>query len=133
MLVQAFGVLAAAPAVLLCGQTHSLLWLVVALIAWGFFKGLYDANIFAAIFDVIRPEARGTAVGFMNMVGWLLGGTSAPVIVGFLAERYGFRLAISSSALVYLAAGVLLIAAGLAFAKLSGQRSGERRSAEFTS
>jgi MFS family permease len=117
MLVQALGVLGAAPAVLLCGQAAAIPWLIVALIAWGFFKGLYDANIFAAVFDVVPPEARGTAVGFMNMVGWLGGGATAPVIIGFLAEHYGFRLAISSAAIVYVAAGAFLGAAGLAVAR----------------
>ncbi len=123
MLVQAIGVLGGAPAVLLCGQTHSVLWLIVALIAWGFFKGLYDANIFAAVFDVIRPEARGTAVGFMNMVGWLGGGATAPVIIGFLADGYGFRLAISSASIVYIIAAIFLGAAGFAFRRYDSGRT----------
>ncbi|HLJ93042.1 MAG TPA: MFS transporter [Gemmataceae bacterium] len=117
MLVQALGVLGAAPAVVLCGQTNRVPLLIVALLAWGFFKGLYDANIFASVFDVIRPEARGTAAGFMNMVGWLGGGATAPVVIGYLAEHYGFGLAISSAALVYVAAAVFLGAAGLAVAR----------------
>ena len=54
---------------------------------WGFFKGLYDANIFASVFDVVRPEARGTAAGFMNAVGWLAGGGSAPLVIGIIAQR----------------------------------------------
>jgi MFS family permease len=114
MLVQASGVLAGAPFVLLCGQTYSVAWLIIALTAWGFFKGFYDANIFASVFDVIRPEARGTAAGFMNMVGWLGGGATAPVVIGVLAKHYDFSLAISSTALVYLAAAVFLGVAGFA-------------------
>jgi MFS family permease len=117
MLVQAFGVLCGAPFVLLCGQTRSVVWLIIALSAWGLFKGIYDANIFASLFDVIRPEARGTAAGFMNMVGWLGGGAAAPVVTGVLADCYDFNFAISSSAVVYLGAAVLLAAAGLTFAK----------------
>jgi sugar phosphate permease len=116
MLVQAFGVLAGAPFVFLCGQTNSVATLIVALGAWGLFKGLYDANIFASLFDAIRPEAHGTAAGFMNMVGWLGGGT-APVVIGILAKHYDFSLAVSSVALVYLIAAVLLCAAGLAFTR----------------
>src|SRR2546428_5501577 len=45
--------------------------------SWGFFKGLYDANIFASVFDVVPPAARGRAAGFMNMIGWLAGGTTS--------------------------------------------------------
>ncbi len=53
----------------------------------------------------------------MNMVGWLGGGATAPVVIGYLAEHYGFGLAISSAALVYVAAAVFLGAAGLAVAR----------------
>ncbi len=115
MFVQAFAVLAGAPFVVLCGQTQSVGWLIVALTAWGFFKGLYDANIFASAFDVIPAEIRGTTAGLMNMLGWLGGGASAPLVIGILAERYGLGLAISSAALVYLAAGILLIVAASCF------------------
>ena len=82
--------------------------MVVALIAWGLFKGLYDANIFASIFDVMPPEARGTAAGFMNMVGWL-GGGSAPVVIGYIADHRSLSLAISMTAAMYVLAGVLLV------------------------
>ena len=41
-----------------CGRTLSVSSLVMALTAWGLFKGMYDANIFASALDVIRPEAR---------------------------------------------------------------------------
>ncbi len=117
ILVQVLGVLGGAPFVLLCGQSQSVGVLIAALIAWGLFKGLYDANIFAAVFDVVRPEARGTTAGFMNMIGWLAGGATAPLVIGFLAEQYGLSWAISSSALVYVAAGVLLLVAALGFVR----------------
>jgi MFS family permease len=110
MLVQAAGLICGAPFMILCGQTRSAAWLVVALTAWGLFKGIYDANIFASVFDVIRPEARGTATGFMNMLGWL-GGGSAPVVVGYIAERSSLGSAISLAAGVYVTGGILLLIA----------------------
>jgi MFS family permease len=109
--VQAFGVLCGAPFVLLCGQTHSVVWLVVSLTAWGLFKGFYDASIFASVYDVVRPEVRGTAAGFMNCIGWLAGGGTAPVVIGYIAQRSTLSLAISVTAGVYLVAGALLILA----------------------
>jgi MFS family permease len=109
--VQAAGVLCGAPFVVLCGLTNSTVWLVVALSAWGFFKGLYDANIFAALFDVVPEEARGTAAGFMNMVGWLGGGGTAPLVIGFIARDRGLGVAIAMAAAVYGVAGALLITA----------------------
>ena len=107
--VQMVGVLGGAPFVVLCGMTQSIGWLIVALTLWGLFKGLYDANIFASVFDVVRPEARGAAAGFMNTIGWLGGGGTAPLVIGLLAEDRGLGTAIALASTVYLAAGVLLL------------------------
>ncbi|HEV8059289.1 MAG TPA: MFS transporter [Gemmataceae bacterium] len=109
--VQALAVFACAPFVYLCGHTESLPWFFFFLASWGFFKGFYDANIFAAVFDVVPPEARGTVAGFMNTFGWLLGGAAAPTVVGWLGDEYGLGPAIGTSAAVYLAAGCLLLVA----------------------
>jgi MFS family permease len=115
--VQMVGVLGGAPFVALCGLTPSVGTLIVALTVWGFFKGLYDANIFASVFDVIRPEARGTAAGFMNAVGWLAGGGSAPLVIGIIAQRESLGLAIALASTVYVAAGLLLLTGILFFVK----------------
>lgn len=137
ILVQAVGILLEAPFAIWCALTASMFWLAVALTLWGFFKGLYDANIFASVFDVIRPEARGTATGFMNMMGWLAGGSTAPVAIGYLATRESLSMAIATAASSYIVAGVLLIAAVRFFARkdvarmeiglLAEAAAGERR------
>ncbi len=111
MLVQAIGVFGGAPFVVLCGMSQSVPVLIAALTAWGFFKGLYDANIFASMFDVVRPEARGTAAGLMNTVGWLGGGGSAPIVIGLLSREYGLGGSIAMASVVYVMAGVLLVGA----------------------
>ena len=115
MMVQAAGLMCGAPFVVLCGLTQSIAWLTVALTAWGFFKGLYDANIFAAMFDVVPPESRGTATGLMNMVGWLGGGGAAPIAIGYIAERQSLGFAIALASAVYVAGAVLLLAGSLFF------------------
>ena len=120
--VQMIGVLGGAPFVALCGLTPSVTTLVLALTVWGFFKGLYDANIFASVFDVVRPEARGTAAGFMNAVGWLAGGGSAPLAIGIIAQRQSLGLAIALASTVYLAAGLLLLTGLLFFVKRDAAR-----------
>ena len=63
-----------------------------------------------------RPEARGTAAGFMNTVGWLAGGGSAPIVIGIIAQRESLGLAIALASTVYLAAGALLLL-GMRFVK----------------
>jgi len=122
MAVQMIGVFCGAPFVVLCGLTSSVGMLLVALTAWGFFKGLYDANIFASVFDVVRPQARGTAAGFMNAVGWLAGGGSAPIVIGIIAERESLGLAIALASTVYLAAGLLLLTGMIFFVSRDAAR-----------
>jgi len=114
VLVQAVAVFCGAPFVFFCGRAGTMTGVIVSLTAWGLFKGLYDANIFASVFDVIPPQVRGTAAGFINMVGWL-GGGLAPVGIGFVAERMGASRAISLSSFVYVAAGLLLATAAAFF------------------
>lgn len=114
MLVQLAGVACGAPFVLLCGLTQSTGWLIVALTAWGFCKGLYDGNIWAAAFDVVAPDRRGTAVGVMNAIGWIGGGT-APWLVGIVAGRSSLGYAIALTSGVYVLAAGLLAAAVLFF------------------
>jgi MFS family permease len=115
ILVQAIGVFAGAPFVVLCGMTTSAVWLIVALTCWGLAKGMYDANIFASVYDVVPPESRGAAAGLMNTVGWLGGGAAAPLVIGILAQAYGLGPAIALASAVYLVAGVFLVTAILRF------------------
>ena len=121
-LVQAAGVLGGAPFVVACGLAHSVAWLIVVLTAWGFFKGLYDANIFASVFDVVPPPARGRAAGIMNMVGWLGGGGAAPVVIGLIAQRYGLGLGISVAAVVYVFAAAFLLLAAVRYVERDSRR-----------
>jgi MFS family permease len=98
--------------------------LITALCAAGMCKGIYDANIFASLFDVVPPEDRGTAAGLMNTVGWT-GGFLAPTVVGIASERFGLGVAIASTAAVYLVVGLLALAAArLAEARACSIRQG---------
>jgi MFS family permease len=115
--VQMLGVLGGAPFVMVCGLAPSVGTLIVALTAWGFFKGLYDANIWASAFDGARPAARGAAAGFMNAVGWLAGGGTAPIVIGWIAQRESLGLAIALASTVYVAAAALLLTAMVFFVR----------------
>ncbi len=108
--IQSAALFCGAPFVFICSRTHSVAILAAALIFWGVFKGIYDANIFASLFDVIPAESRGAGAGVMNMVGWLGGGGLAPVTVGFLAQHVGLATALECTAAVYLLGGVMLLA-----------------------
>jgi MFS family permease len=122
ILVQAVGILFEAPFAAWCALTGSLDWLIVSLVLWGIAKGFYEANIFASVFDVVRPAARGTATGFMNMMGWLAGGSTAPLVVGYLSGKIGLSYAMAVTAFAYVIASVLLFVAALVFARRDTER-----------
>jgi sugar phosphate permease len=109
--VQSAALFCGAPFILLCSQTREPAVLAFALIAWGLCKGLYDANIFASMFDVVPAEVRGTAAGVMNMIGWLCGGGLAPVAIGYLSQRVGLGTALGFTAGVYIIGGIVLLLA----------------------
>jgi len=108
MMAQATGLLLGVPFIFLAGWTLSVPMLILALVGFGYFKGLYDANIWASLHDVVRPELRASAVGFMNSVGWV-GGGIAPIAIAAASERYGMSACISASSIIYLFIGLLLI------------------------
>src|SRR5262249_41034648 len=105
---QCLGLVLAAPFVLLLGWSSSVPMLIVALSGAGLRRGIYDANIFAALFDVVPAEDRGTAAGLMNTVGWT-GGFLAPTVVGFASQAFGLAVAIGSTAAIYVIVGLLAL------------------------
>ncbi len=109
--VQAIGLTLGIPFVVASGLGSSLTVALFAFLGWGFAKGLYEANIFASIFDVTTPEIRGTVVGVMNMAGWAVGAGTAPILVGFIAEKTSLGAAIASTAAIYVIGALLLFAA----------------------
>ena len=62
----------------------------------------------------LSPPLPGSTImipaGFMNMIGWLAGGGSAPIAIGVIAERISLGAALALASLVYVAAAALLIA-----------------------
>jgi sugar phosphate permease len=116
--VQAAALFCGAPFVLLCSRADSVALIACALAIWGLFKGVYDANIFASLYDVIPAQYRGSGAGVMNMVGWLGGGGLAPVTIGFLAQFIGLARSLGFTAGVYIVGGcVLLFASRLSYSQ----------------
>jgi MFS family permease len=107
LLTQAAGLLCGVPFLFLTGWTVRVPLLIVGMIGFGYFKGLYDANIFAGLYDVVPVKLRGSAAGALNSLGWL-GGGFAPVMIALAASHIGLSACISATAGIYLSIGVLL-------------------------
>src|SRR5713226_7156173 len=108
MLTQAIGLTLGVPFIFLAGWTLSVPVVILALTGFGYFKGLYDANIWASLHDVVPPERRASAVGCMSSVGWIGGGV-APVAIAAASERFGMSACISANSGIYLLVAVLLL------------------------
>ena len=122
VLVQGLGLLIGAPFVLLAGMATSIPLLAIGLVGAGLCKGVYDSNIFASLYDVVRPEDRGFAAGLMNTVGWT-GGALAPLAIGYSAKAYGLSAAFSSMAVVYVIAGGFAVIASIVARSQGGSKS----------
>jgi MFS family permease len=81
----------------------------LVLLASSIGKGLFDGCIYAAMHDVVPPEARATAVGLMTMLGFFGAGIT-PIFVAKAAEHYGMAAGISSLTVLYFIAVALLLA-----------------------
>lgn len=110
-IIQAVGLLCGAPLIFLTGWTETMIGLIASMIGFGFFKGLYDANIWASLYDVIPVNRRGVAAGTMNSLGWL-GGGIAPIAIAAGSRHFGMSACISATSLIYFGlSGALLLLA----------------------
>jgi len=121
MFAQSIGLLIGVPFVFLTGWTTSVSWLVFAMVGFGYFKGLYDANIFASLYDVVPVERRGAAAGTLNSLGWL-GAGFAPVAIALSAARYGMGASISATATIYVLIGSVLLFAATRHTRFAQKR-----------
>ena len=108
MMTQGIGLIAGAPFIFLTGWTLSIPALIVGMIGFGYFKGVYDANIFASLYDVVPIERRSAAAGILNSLGWL-GGGMAPIAIATASLRIGMSACISATCVIYFAVGALLL------------------------
>jgi len=101
------GLLLGAPFIWLMGTSGNVTMVYVALAGFGFFRGVYDSNLFAALFDVIHPRYRSSATGLMLCCAFTVGATS-PVLLGYVKQHVNLSFGLSALAFVYLIGGGLI-------------------------
>ena len=95
------GLLFGAPFIFWMGYTTHLYVSYAMLACFGFFRGIYDSNLYAALFDVIEPDLRASSVGIMTAFAFIVGAL-APLVLGYLKTDFGLALGISSLSVGYL-------------------------------
>ncbi|MBL8231949.1 MAG: MFS transporter [Bryobacterales bacterium] len=120
-ITQIVGLLAATPFIYLMGASDSRMTVMIALGLFGLCRGLYDSNLFASPYEVIRPKSRATATGLMLAMAFLFGGVS-PLFIGRLAQSMSLPAAVSFTSLFYAAAGLVLAVDALWFFRKGVER-----------
>jgi MFS transporter, Spinster family, sphingosine-1-phosphate transporter len=102
------------PVIFLMGRADSLVAACATMAGFGLFRGLYEANTHAALFQVIAPRHRASAVGVMTMLAFLAGSVS-PWLLGRLRESHpagqGLGYGFSTLSAAYLLGGLAVLAA----------------------
>lgn len=78
---------------------------------YGVFRGFFEVNTHASVFDVIEPKYRSAAVGCMLFVAFFIGGVLSGWVMGALSHSYGlrgFEIGFALTGAAYALAGVLM-------------------------
>ncbi len=109
-IVQGTGLLLGAPFIFLLGFGSTPFAIYLGLAFFGLFRGIYDSNIFAALYDVVEPKFRSTATGLMLMFAFVTG-ASAPYILGKIKPVLGLAWGLSALSAVYVFAALCIFIA----------------------
>ena len=127
--IQFGGLLLGAGFVSTIGFTHHVSTVLFAMAGFGFFKGFYDSGIFASLYDCVKSEARGSAAGIMNTIGWG-GGALGPTFTGYFSDHgpskdpiVNMSSAIGYCGIVYILGALALITAARLIASESKKQA----------
>ena len=93
--------MAYAPSLLSCGAAMAL---------FGVFRGVYDSNLMASLFDIIPQRYHASVAGIMLSCAFVFGSTS-PVVLGLVKDAFSSTAALASLAAFYLAGAALIAVA----------------------
>lgn len=83
---------------------------VAVLLSAGTFKGIFDANIYAAVHDVVLPRDRAKGVGLLTALGFT-GAAASSVMVGATGRGIGLGMALSITGLICCVGACVLVLA----------------------
>lgn len=104
------GLVLGAPFILWMARAGSFEAVCWAMGLFGLFRGIYDSNQFASIFDVIAPRYRASAMGVMLSAAFIFGAV-APVVLGIVKDRFTMSAGLAALSVFFLVgAGLILLA-----------------------
>lgn len=106
-LIAGAGLVISAPFAFLSLAGGSLTFVRLSAAAFGFFAGIFIANVFASAYDVISKQEYGIAAGILNLVGGLAGGAGI-LAAGFWKVSIGIVSLMKWQAIASCACAILL-------------------------
>nr|WP_295926252.1 MFS transporter [uncultured Dyadobacter sp.] len=116
LMLQGISLLLAAPFIFWMAAAGSEPVTYLALFIFGLFRGAYDSNIFASLYEVVPAGLRSSASGLMLMCAFLAGAFS-PYLLGALKPTLGLSLGLSLLSVAYILGGAFIIVGALLFFK----------------
>jgi MFS family permease len=101
MELQAFALLAGAPFIFALGRAATEGAVYLALAGFGFFRGLFESNLYPAFYRVIAPRYHSTASGLLIAFSFLLA-SGAPVLLGAIKQMASLAEGLSMLAALYI-------------------------------
>ena len=110
--VNAAGLVLCVPGLLLSAFAPTAALCIAGTSLFGFATGVYDSNIYASLFEVVKPRYRAAAVGVFGCGGSVIG-ASGPAVLGWMNSHFSM-----SSGIASLSAFALAGAAAIGFARI---------------
>ena len=128
------GLALAVPFIWWMAHASTLVSCCVAMALFGVFRGVYDSNLFASLFDVIKPRYHASAGGIMLCCAFIFGSSSSTVlgwmkqafsmqtglastVLGWMKQAFSMQTGLASLAGFYLAGALVILVARLCFLK----------------
>ena len=108
------GLVLAVPFIVWMAYAPSLLSCGIAMGLFGVFRGVYDSNLMASLFDIIPQRYHASGAGLM-LSGAFVFGSTAPVVLGLVKDTASSTVALASLAGFYLVGGLFIAVARIFF------------------
>ena len=124
--VNIVGLALCVPGLLIAAFAPSVTLCIIGTSLFGFATGVYDSNLYASLFEVVKPRYRAAAVGVFGCGGSVIG-ASGPAVLGWMNSHFSMSAGIASLSVFALAGAVVIGIARIFFFKRDGESIREVR------
>ena len=124
MATNVVGLLAGAPCIYLAYASDSLALCAAGLFLFGLAHGVYDSNMFASLYDVIKPRYRASSTGFMCCGAFLVGAVAPKLIGAMMDAGVSVKNCLASLSGAYFCGALTVLVAIVLFLKKDYEQDG---------